>query len=301
LETGVRASADPVLVTGGTGFIAAALIQALAPTWNVRASQRREAHGPQDHVVGEMGAGADWRRALDGVGTVIHLAGPSNSYFPDDVLQRGIVGGAEELVAQATVAGVRRFIFVSSMKACADSSEGPALREDDEPRPCDAYGRAKLDAERIVLERASLNPIVLRPPLVYAATAKGNLSKFLSRLDTPAPLPFGGVNNRRSLIALPSLIDAIIAVLRHEGDPGGLFHVADEPAVSTPEMAALLRQGMGRPSRLFAMPGFETFGPPPLVRSLAVDASRFRETFGYAGVDTREGLVACGRAWRDAH
>ena len=297
----MRASADPVLVTGGTGFIAAALIQALAPTWNVRASQRREAQGPQDYVVGDMGSGADWRRALEGVGAVIHLAGPSNSYFPDDVLRRGIIGGTRELVEQATAAGVRRFIFVSSMKACADASQGAPLNEEDEPQPSDAYGRSKLEAEGIVRECAPLNPIVLRPPLVYAATAKGNLSKFLSRLDTPAPLPFGGVKNQRSLIALPSLIDAIITVLRHEGEPVGVFHIADEPAVSTPEMATLLREGMGRPSRLFAIPGFETFGPPPLVRSLAVDASRFRKTFSYTGVDTREGLVACGKAWRDAH
>jgi nucleoside-diphosphate-sugar epimerase len=297
----VRASADPVLVTGGTGFIARALIQALAPTWNVRASQRRETPGTQDYVVGDMGAGADWRRALEGVGAVIHLAGPANSYFPDDVLRRCIVGGTQELVEQATAASVRRMIFISSMKACADSSEGAPLREDDEPRPSDAYGRAKLEAERIVLERGALTPIVLRPPLVYAATAKGNLSKFLSQLDTPAPLPFGGVKNQRSLIALPSLIDAIIAVLRHESEPVGVFHVADEPAVSTAEMATLLRQGMERAPRLFAMPGFETFGPPPLVRSLTVDASRFRETFNYTGMDTRAGLVACGKAWRDAH
>ena len=297
----MRASADPVLVTGGTGFIATALIQALAPTWNVRVSQRREARGPQDYVVGDMGAGADWRRALDGVGTVIHLAGPPNSYFPEDVLRRGIVGGTQELVEQASAAGVRRFVFVSSMKACADISQDSPLKEDDEPRPSDAYGRSKLEAERIVLEHARLNPIVLRPPLVYAATAKGNLSKFLSRLDTPAPLPFGGVKNRRSLIALPSLIHAISTVLRHESEPVGVFHVADEPAVSTPEMATLLRQGMGRPPRLFAMPGFEMFGPPPLVRSLAVDSRRFRKTFGYTGMDTRAGLVACGMAWRDAH
>jgi nucleoside-diphosphate-sugar epimerase len=297
----VGASADPVLVTGGTGFIAAALAPALAATWAVRVSQRRAAKGPGEFVVGEMGAGADWRRALEGVGTVIHLAGPSNSYFPEDVIQRGIVRGTEELAAQAEAAGVRRLVFVSSMKACADSSEGAPLSEAHEPRPSDAYGRAKLEAERILLERTVLKPIVLRPPLVYAASAKGNLSKFLHRLDTPAPLPFGGVKNQRSLIALPSLIGAIIAVLKYESEPVGVFHLADEPSVSTGEMATLLRQGMGRPARVFAMPGFESFGPPPLVRSLAVDASRFRTTFNDAGVDTREGLVACGQAWRDAH
>jgi nucleoside-diphosphate-sugar epimerase len=301
VERRVLASADPVLVTGGSGFIAAALIQALAPTWNVRASQRREATAPHEFVVGDMGEGADWRAALDGVGTVIHLAGPPNSYFPEDVLQRAIVGGAEELTAQAAAAGVRRFIFISSMKACADFSEHGPLSEDDAPRPLDAYGRAKLEAERIVLARTELQPIVLRPPLVYAANAKGNLSKFLKRLNTSAPLPFGGVKNKRSVIALSSLINAIATVLKHDGAPVGVFHVADEPSVSTAEMASLLRQGMGKAPRLFAMPGFDVLGPPPLVRSLEVDARRFRQTFDWSGLDAHAGLIACGKAWRAAH
>lgn len=296
----LRALADPVLVTGGSGFIAAALIQALAARGNVRASQRREARLPHEVVVGQMGEGADWRAALAGVGTVIHLAGPSNSYFPDEVIWRGVVGGAQELVEQAEAAGVGRFIYVSSLKACAGVSERP-LREDDAPQPEDAYGRAKLEAERIVLARESLAPIVLRPPLVYAANAKGNLGKFLRRLDSPAPLPFGGVKNRRSIIALSSLVDAIKAVLEHDSAPTGVFHLADEPSVSTGDMARLLRQGMGRPARVFAMPGFEALGPPPLVRSLEADASRFRATFGFSGRHTHEGLVACGKAWRAAH
>ena len=297
----MRASAGPVLVTGGSGFIAATLIQALAPRWNVRASQRGEVRFPHEFRVGPMGEGADWRHALDGVSTVVHLAGPSNSYFPDDVLHRAIVRGAEELVEQASAAGVRRFVFVSSMKACAGRSEGRALREDDPPQPEDAYGRAKLEAERIVLSCQTLSPIVLRPPLVYAANAKGNLGKFLRRLDSAAPLPFGGVNNRRSMIALGSLVDAIVKVLDHETSPTGVFHIADSPAVSTAEMSALIRQGMGRPARVFQLPGFERFGPPPLVRSFEVDARRFRESFAHEGVDTRAGLLVCGQEWRAMH
>ncbi len=297
----MRTSAETVLITGGSGFIAAALIPALAPKWNVRASQRRTAKALTELVVGELGEGADWARALDGADIVVHLAGPSNSYFPDETIRRGIIGGTEELVRAAEAAAVKRFIFVSSMKACAGSSEGAALNEDDAPRPEDAYGRAKLEAERIVLGHAALAPIVLRPPLVYAANAKGNLAKFLRRLDSQAPLPFAGLTNRRSLIALPSFIDAIVAVLAHPDTPTGVFHVADDPPVSTGEMASLLRRGMGRPARLFAMPGFAALGPPPLVRSLEVDARRFRAVFAYPGIDTRAGLVACGQAWRAAH
>lgn len=297
----MQASADPVLVTGGSGFIAAALIQALAPRWNVRVSQRREATRPYEFQVGEMGKGADWRRALEGAGTVIHLAGLSNAYFPDDMLRRSIIGGAAELVEQAVAAGVRRFIFISSMKACANVSHGRPLSEDDTPAPEDAYGKAKLEAERIVLAHTMLSPIVLRPPLVYAADAKGNLAKFLRRLDSPAPLPFGSVQNKRSMIARASLIDAITGVLENRDRPTGVFHIADEPAVSIGEMATLLRMGMSRPPRIFSMPGFERFGPPPLVRSFEVDSRRFRQMFDFAGVDTREGLLACGRDWRAMH
>jgi len=295
----VRGSEESVLVTGGSGFIAAALIAALRTEWNVRSSQRRRGSG--DLVVGALGHGADWRRALEGVATVIHLAGPSSASAPHDAIRRAIVSGTRELVEQATSAGVRRVIFVSSIKACAEESKGTPLREEDEPRPADVYGRAKLQAERIVLARAPLAPVVLRPPLVYAANAKGNFARFLRQLDTDLPLPFAGIENRRSLISLSSLVNAIVAVMRNESAPAGVFHLADEPAVSTTEMATLLRKGMGRPARLFHVPGFDKFGPPPLVRSLEVDSSRFCAAFDFAGSDTREGLVACGRAWREKH
>ncbi len=293
----MSASTDPVLVTGGSGFVAAALIAALAPRGNVRVSQRQTAAAAHEIVVGEMGRGADWRRALEGVHTVVHLAGPAHAALPEDAIRRGIVEGARELVDQAAAAGVQRMVFISSIKACAEKTEGKALSEDDAPRPKDAYGRAKLDAERIVLERAALAPVVLRPPLVYAANAKGNFGKLLRWLDSGAPLPLAGIENRRSLISLSSLVEAIDAVLARDGATG-VFHLADEPAVSIGEMAALLRQGMGRPARLFALPGFGALGPAPLVRSLEVDASRFRAAYASAGTDIREGLIACGRAWR---
>lgn len=297
----MRASADPLLITGGSGFIATALIAALAPTWNLRVSGRGNDRNDRAFAVGELGRGADWARALDGAVTVVHLAGPAHAALPKDVIRRGIADGTAELVEEAARAGVRRFIYVSSIKAAADVTEGKPVSEDDAPRPADVYGRAKLEAEQIVMSRTALAPVVLRPPLVYAPHAKGNFAKLLRWLDTDMPLPFAGVHNRRSLIALSSCVDAIAAVLGHENAPSGVFHLADEPALSTAELAALLRRGMGRSARLFALPGFAALGPAPLVRSLEVDASRFRAAFGHAGLDTREALVACGRAWRESH
>lgn len=298
LERVVRASAGPVLITGGSGFVATALIAALAPAGNVRVSRRRDARAEREIAVGELGRGADWRRALEGVDSVVHLAGPAHAALPEEVIRRGVVGGTAELVEQAAGTGVRRFIYMSSIKACAEDSTGAPLNEDDPPRPRDAYGRAKLEAEQIVLERRSLAPIVLRPPLVYAPHAKANFARLMRWCDTDLPLPFAGIHSRRSLIALSSLVDAIVAVMRKEDAPTGVFHLADEPAVSIAEMVTLLRQGMGRPARLFALPAFTAIAPPALVHSLEVDGARFRAAFGHAGVDTREGLVACGRAWR---
>src|SRR5690606_25671245 len=131
----------------------------------------------------------------------------------------------------------------------AARSHDRPISERDPPAPEDGYGRAKLAAERAVLAHAGLNPVILRPPLVFAPDAKANFAALLRLAASPLPLPFAGVRNTRSLIARASLIGAIKAALG-EG-PAGVFHVCNGPALSTGEIIAALRRGLGRSPGLF--------------------------------------------------
>jgi UDP-glucose 4-epimerase len=294
-----------ILVTGASGFIGAALVRALAERGKIVRAAYRKPPALPDHVetvaVGDLSADLDWARALADVSAVVHLAGPAHARASEAELRRAVIEGTGALAEQAENAGVARFVFMSSIKAAAARTHGRALSEAEAPNPEDAYGRAKLQAETLVLARSSLNPIVLRPPLVHAPEAKGNFAALLRLADTPAPLPFRGVDNRRSLISLASLIEAVIAVLEKPDGPSGLFHVADQPSVSTPALIAALRTGMGRRERLFRAPGVRYFAPAVLTDSLEVDDGAFRAAYGYgarSGELGQSALVSCGWAWK---
>jgi nucleoside-diphosphate-sugar epimerase len=288
--------AERVLVTGASGFVGSALAAELAASFRVRAAYRRAPVAADAVVVGDLGPQTDWRRALDGVDAVVHLAGPAHSRFTREELHGAIVVGTASLLDHAAKAGVRRFVFVSSIHACAKQTRGAPLTEATPPDPSDDYGRAKLEAERVALGHTALAPVVLRPPLIHDVRAKANFARLLRLLDSALPVPLGGIRNKRSIVSLASFNAAVAAVLRAPAT-AGLFHVCDEPAVSTTEMAALLRQGMGRRARLFALPGLNAVAPAALHESLEIDGSLFRAAFGYAGVETREALIACGRQW----
>jgi len=290
--------APSVLLTGATGFVGSFLAASLRAACSVRTAGRSVPAGGYAHVtVAAFGRESDWRRALDGIDAVVHCAGPAHAKHGEAELRRAIVDASAALAAQAARAGVRRFVYVSSIRACVSVTHGAAVSEEEPARPDDAYGRAKLEAEKAILAEATIQPIALRPPLVIGPGAKGNLGALLRALDTPLPLPFAGIDNKRNVISLPSLAEAVRLALEPANPATGVFHAADQPALSTPQMAALLREGMGRPRRLFAAPAFKALAPRPLVQSLEVDDSRLRATFGYRGQDAREALVACGRAW----
>ncbi|MGQ0532422.1 MAG: NAD-dependent epimerase/dehydratase family protein [Caulobacteraceae bacterium] len=290
-------AAPTLLVTGASGFIGSSLKVALARGFAVRAIGRHP-DTQNDCAVGDIGPDTDWSRALDGVDAVIHLAGPAHANTPATVLQHAVVGGSCRLAEQAAARGVRRFLYVSSIKAAADRTDAP-IDETSPPRPLTAYGRAKLEAEGAVLEQFP-GAIVLRPPLVHGPGVKGNLRRLMRLLDSNLPLPLAGFRNKRSLISLSSFCSASVAALTASDGPSGVFHVCDHPAVSTSEIAALLRQGMGRARGLFQMPGVASFAPAALGDSLEVDDSRFRASYAFSGADTRAALVSTGHAWRAA-
>jgi UDP-glucose 4-epimerase len=286
-----------VLITGAAGFIGAALTARLKALdrFDVRTAGRRPA--PEvTHIVGDLAQPIDWRAALADVDTIVHLAGPAHTAISAELAERAIHAATAALAGQALAAGVSRFVYLSSIRACTDKTDGLAATETTTPRPLGAYARAKRAAEEALLAHAPLNPIVLRPPSVHAAHARGNWRRLMQLADSGAPLPFASLANRRSVIALASLVDAIVAVIEAPR-VAGLFHVADEPAVSTAAMLRALRSGMGRPPRLFTAPAVARFAPAPLRESLEVETAAFRNAFAFAGVKTIEALTACGRDW----
>lgn len=276
-----------VLVTGASGFIGSALTPALAAAgFAVRAASRRALpHAPGVEAVCVQSLGADWSRALDGVDAVVHLAGPAHKRHREQELRQAIVDGTKALAAQAAAAKVQRFVFVSSLKAAGTEA--------------DAYGAAKRAAEDAVLTYAAMAPVVVRPPLVFAANAKANFARLMRIADTPLPLPFAGIENRRSLISLSSLVAAIAAVLRAPHGPSGVFAAADEPALATPEILAALRRGLGRRVRLFRAPLLAAMAPRALRESLVADSAAFGEAYRWRGeIDVRDALAQSAAAWK---
>lgn len=291
-----------VLVTGASGFIGAALAPALARAGHVvRATYRTPpAHVPADLdavVVGPSATDAAWRDVLRGVSAVVHLAGPAHSKYPDAYLHREIAAQTARLAERASQAGVARFLFVSSIKAAAASSVAP-LKPSDPPTPADAYGHAKLEAENAVLAHTDLRPVVLRPPLVCAADAKANFAAMLRIAGTSWPLPFVGMKARRSVLGRESFIRAVANILAKHDGVSGVFHIADQPALTVAEMIAALREGMGRPRNQFSAPGIAAVLPRALRDSLVIDDSDFRAAYGnYVDSDARAMLKRIGAAW----
>ena len=291
-----------VLVTGASGFVGSALVAALSRNGGaVRAAYRtvpQDLASSQDCIaVGELSASTNWMPALEDVEAVVHLAGPAHGRFTDAAMGEQITRATQALAAQAEAAGVRRFVYVSSIKAVCARTLGAPVREDDEALPEDAYGRAKLAAEATVMGRPALRPVVLRPPLVIAPNAKANVASLMRLVASGIPLPFGGFDNRRSLLSRASLVEAISDLCLEKEGPTGVFHIADRPAVSTSTLVEALSAGMGRRTIMFG--GVGALLPRQLTESLEVDDMRLRTNIGDAwSRDARSAVFACGAAYK---
>jgi nucleoside-diphosphate-sugar epimerase len=257
-----------VLVTGPGGFVGRALVPRLeAHGHRVVRAGRRE--------VGEIGPATRW--PLEGVEAVVHLA--AQVHDPDaapetfDRVNRQATIG---LARAAAAAGIPRFVFLSTAKVMGERSERP-LRESDPPRPEGPYAVSKLAAEAALPAHA----VVLRPPLVHGPGVGANFRALLRLCRSGLPLPFAGLENRRSLIAVGNLADAILRCLEAPG-ARGVYHVRDGD-FSTPELVAELRRARGMAPRLFRIPrGLLRVAPAALVGSLQLDDGAFRRDFGWA-------------------
>jgi nucleoside-diphosphate-sugar epimerase len=255
-----------VLVTGANGFVGQVLLTKLVSAgYRVRATTRHKAPTGMDARLG-----VKWYTApdmaempIEGCDTVIHLAARVHVMHervgnPLAEFRRANVDATEQLARRAAASGVRRFVFLSSVKVNGqDTRPCHPFRADDVPSPEDAYALSKLEAEttlRRVAEQTGLEVVIIRPPLVYGPGVKGNFLSLLNWLRYGIPLPLASLKNRRSFVGVDNLCDLIATCTIHPAAANEIFLVSDDHDLSTPELLRLVGDAMGHPARLWPFP-----------------------------------------------
>ncbi len=311
---------NKLLITGANGFVGSALCEeALARGFSVRGAVRDGCILPigiENISVGDVDSKTDWSDALFQCDVVIHLAARvhvmcETSDNPFAEFFRVNVAGTENLARSAVAAGVKRFVYVSSIKVNGEETlSGQAYTEQGEAAPQDPYGVSKLEAELAlhrVVKETGLEVVIVRPPLIYGAGVKGNFAQMISVVSRGVPLPFASINNKRSLIYVKNLVDALILCATHPVAAGETYLVSDGEDVSTPELLRKLGKVMGQPVRLFSCPqallklAGNLIGRSDqldrLFGSLQVDSGKIRRELGWQSPFTlQEGLKATAKS-----
>lgn len=304
----MNASCIPrVLITGASGFVGQALCrELLARGYVVRAVVRRMDDvarmlpGCEAAQVENVGGDTDGRSALSGVNTLVHLAARvhvmrDSAADPLAEFRKVNVEGALNLACQAAAAGVRRFIFISSIKVNGEGTPlGRSYTADDAPAPIDSYGISKREAEdglRQLAAETGMEVVIIRPPLVYGPGVKANFLNMMRWLCKGVPLPLGAIHNRRSLVALDNLVDFICVCLNHPAAANQTFLVSDGEDISTTDLLRRMAHALHVPARLLPVPrGLLEWGAKVLGRedlsqrlcaSLQVDISKARTLLGW--------------------
>lgn len=251
-----------VLVTGASGFVGRALCDRLrAGHYRVVPAVRRDTGVPGAVAIGDISAMTDWGVALAGCDAVVHLAGcapvPGREGTDRPESYREInTEAALNLARQAAAAGVRRFVYLSTIKVNGEGRNAP-YRETDDPAPENAYALSKWEAERglrEIGETTRMEIVILRPPLVYGPGVKANFRQLMDAVRKGRWLPLGAIENCRSLLYVGNLVDAIRVCVEHPQAAGRTFLLDDGHPVSTPELVRRLARAMGRPVRMIAVP-----------------------------------------------
>ncbi|MDN5869895.1 MAG: SDR family oxidoreductase [Nitrococcus sp.] len=252
-------------VTGASGFVGSALLERLAcDRYNVVALMRCPSAWrlATARIVGDLERAEGLTDALNGVDVLIHLAARAHVMREcgSDALSqyRSVnVDGTLRLATAAVAAGVKRIVFVSSIKVNGECTTARPFTASDEPAPQDAYGVSKWEAETVLQQIAGesdLEVTIIRPPLVYGPLVKGNLRRLSSIVQRGLPLPFGAVSNRRSLISVYNLCDLLVRCIEHPAAAGQTFLASDGEDLSTPDLIREIATAMSRPARLWPVP-----------------------------------------------
>jgi nucleoside-diphosphate-sugar epimerase len=308
-----------VLITGATGLVGRALCPLLAEAGYVlRAALRGDAELPlciaERVIVGEICQTTEWGSALVDVDMIVHAA--ARAHVPDDPPEnQGLyeavnAHGTRQLAQAAASAGVRWFVYLSSIKVHGDATGQRPYEATDLPNPVDDYANAKLQGERYVQQAAaasSMEAVVVRPPLVYGPGVRANFLRLMHWVDREFPLPFGAICNRRSLVSVWNLNELIVSLLTHPDAAGRTWLVSDGEDLSTPELVRRIARALGRrahlprvPPRLLRACGHLARRDAELSRltgSLVVDASPARRLLEWRPVvSVDEGLTRTA-AW----
>jgi nucleoside-diphosphate-sugar epimerase len=293
-----------ILVTGANGFVGAALCEQLhASGASVRGAMRVVANTSafETVVTANLADPFNWTAALKGVEQVVHLAArvhvmKEHSTDPLAAFRCVNVVGTGELARQAAAAGVKRFVFLSSIKVHGEySAVNTVFTASDIPAPQDPYSQSKLEAEkelRFIGLNTGMDIVVIRAPLVYGSGVKANFSSMLRWISYGVPLPLGAIHNKRSLVSVDNLIDLIVLCLEHPSAAGETLLAADGEDISTTELLNRLGQLMGKKTNLFSVSEKWLMGAATvmgkrgvaqrLCRSLQVDIEATKRVLGWS-------------------
>lgn len=300
-----NSSSGPILVTGANGYVGGAVVRALVNRdMKVIALTRNRCTNGTSAIewlaVGDLTAIADWPGRFSGVDTIVHCAARAHvlketASDPEGEFRRHNTDLVAAMARGAAEAGVRRFVFISSIGVNGDATGKRAFRHDDPPRPHSAYARAKLAAEealQAIAAETGLEVVIIRPPLVLGRDAKGNLGSLAKAVRSGLPLPFGlARQNRRDLVSLDTLADLVATAVSHPAAAGEIFLVADGNPLSTRDIVGRIGQMEGRAPRLVAVPtallaaGLRLLGKgsmaSQLFGNLEIDIAHTRQTLGW--------------------
>ncbi len=312
-------------MTGISGFVGRAFSKRACDSgWQLRGTSRYNyamANGIEMVLMPSIDGTTDWSKVLQGIQCVVHLAARvhvmnERSKNPLEEFRQINVYATLNLAIQAAKAGVKRFVFVSSIKVNGEETKpNQPFKPGDRSTPRDAYGVSKMEAEeglRVIAAQTGLQVVIIRPPLVYGPGVKGNFASMVHWLQIGIPLPLGAIHNQRSLVAVENLVDLIVTCLTHPGAANKTFLVSDGQDVSTTELLRRMAAALGKRAWLLPVPQnvlqfiAQTIGKQDVVRrlcgTLQVDISKNREILGWEPPLTlHAGLARVALSYRVIH